>query len=190
MFAERILLSGNHTILSSNSMNSKCVYLHGKCDSWMLDRTNDALWNRFREVSDGSALCLGSWKTARSVGSWISWTLFVEVKNGVQNSFPPLVMHILWHRTRMHPKLFRFQASVVPLLQSLSTAFVHLPLFIARNEREIFSSRKSGGGSKLNPFDVKNERNLKPMNKLKAQTLETNELWLCIHVSSHLVLFA
>lgn len=32
IFALEIFKS-NHTILPSNSMNSECVYLHGKCDS-------------------------------------------------------------------------------------------------------------------------------------------------------------
>lgn len=38
IFAKRVegmFKQGNHTILSSNSMNFKCVCLHGKCDSWM-----------------------------------------------------------------------------------------------------------------------------------------------------------
>lgn len=37
-FSDYLLLKfaeSNHTILSSNNMNFKCVYLHGKCDSWM-----------------------------------------------------------------------------------------------------------------------------------------------------------
>lgn len=80
------------------------------------------------------------WKAGRQLGlSGVEFAECRKVRKGVSEIFSPIGVcylretHIRRRHSRMHPKFVRFQTSTALLLQSVSNASVHLPLFIARN---------------------------------------------------------